>query len=71
MSGKYDRHDRHWTFDCDGDGCHRNFEGSPTLDARSAWIECRDAGWVNSLEYEGNISTWRHFCPECKKQLGD
>lgn len=71
MSSKYSKGDSLWTFDCDGAACRKNFEGSEGNDFRMAWSEARAAGWVNSQVYVGNISTWQHFCPTCKKELGD
>jgi len=71
MASKYSKRDGVWTFNCDGSGCHRNFEASEGNDFRMGWREATAAGWVNSVEYEGNIARWRHFCPECKKQMRD
>ena len=54
---------------CDGDGCHKNYEGMDGF--QSAWAEAKLFGWVNSCEVYNNITTWRHYCPRCKLDLGD
>lgn len=71
MSSAYSKADRVWTFNCDGVDCRRNFEGDVNDDFRVAWIVARAAGWVNSQVYVRDISAWQHFCPTCKKELGD
>ena len=63
--------DRTVTFDCDGDGCHKNVQGDRGEDFRAVWAGAKSYGWVNSVEYEGNVSRWKHYCPDCKKGLGD
>jgi hypothetical protein len=71
MSSRYAKHDRVWTFNCDGATCRKNFEGDTGDDFRVAWVAARAAGWVNSQVYLRSISTWQHYCPTCKKELGD
>lgn len=51
-------------FNCDGAGCYKNYEGGEFF---SAWAEAKSEGWVN-LQSRGS---WQHYCPTCKKQLGD
>lgn len=53
-------------FTCDGDRCHKNYEGVDGF--VSAWTEARAHGWVNAIDRWG---TWKHYCPKCKKELGD
>ncbi len=53
-------------FTCDYDGCHDNCE-SDAGDFADAWREARAMGWVNSHGEDG----WQHFCPTCKRKLGD
>lgn len=57
-------------FNCDHPGCHRNYEAS-TGSFKDAWAEAREDGWVNSCEYVRGISTWLHYCPDCKGNYGD
>lgn len=54
---------------CDGDGCRKNYKGMDGF--HSAWTEAKVHGWVNAMSYVNNISTWNHYCPKCKKELGD
>lgn len=56
-------------FNCDEPGCRKNFECQPG-EFRSGWKEARDAGWGGRPVYEGNISTWKHACPEHEKRYG-
>ena len=67
MGYKHNKRDGLHTFNCDGQGCHRNFEGDEGTDFRAAWHQARGDGWVNS-EHRG---TWQHFCPVHAKELGD
>jgi hypothetical protein len=54
-------------FTCDGGGtCRANYEGVDGFS--SAWKEARAHGWVNA---ETSDRTWQHFCPTCKRDLGD
>lgn len=71
MTSGYNRHEKVWSFNCDGAGCHKNHEGEPGNDARIGWVAAKDAGWVNYCTYWKGISTWKHYCPDCKAALGD
>jgi hypothetical protein len=57
-------------FNCDTPGCYKNCE-CEDREFRGGWAEAKAAGWVASVKYKGNISQWQHFCPKCKKELGD
>lgn len=50
---------------CDGARCRRNYEGVDGFS--SAWAEAKVSGWVNA-ESRG---VWTHYCPTCKRDLGD
>lgn len=54
--------------DCDGPGCHVNFESNVVDSFRKGWAEAQDAGWVNA---QNNDDTWSHYCPKCKHIVGD
>jgi hypothetical protein len=53
-------------FVCDERGCRKNYEVHDEMFAAS-WAEAKHAGWVNA-ERDG---AWTHYCPECKRDLGD
>lgn len=59
-------------FDCDGGvdrrgiRCRANYESDHRF-LTDAWRECRTAGWVIT-NVDGQ---WLHYCPSCKKELGD
>lgn len=57
-------------FSCDGTGCRRNYECSAG-EFRAGWAEAKVHGWIGVPEYVGNISKWRHYCTECKKEFGE
>jgi hypothetical protein len=60
-------------FDCDGGvnargiRCRANYEAERRFLA-DAWAEAKTAGWVNTRDGDG---AWQHYCPTCKKELGD
>lgn len=50
------------TFNCDGQGCRRNYDGEeffPTLD------EIKELGW--RVQQKG--ARWLHYCPSCAKKV--
>lgn len=53
------------TFTCDGPACHKNYDGDEGF--VYTWNEAKAHGWVNAE----HLGEWSHFCPSCKKQLGD
>lgn len=58
-------------FTCNGDPrgngsrCPANYEGVDGFS--SAWTEAKCHGWVSF----NNGKVWLHYCPKCKKELGD
>ncbi len=59
-------------FNCDGGDrglfkCRTNYE-SDHSSWRDAWQEAKSYGWVT---YRNNDGEWEHYCPSCKKDLGD
>lgn len=62
-----DRIDNGTRFNCNEDGCHKNYE-SDELDFRAAWTEAKAAGWVTTKTRDDE---WGHLCPKCKLEYGD
>ncbi len=52
-------------FNCDGVRCHRNYEGEAGFTV--TWKEAKSDGWINA-EHRG---VWTHYCPTCKRELGE
>ena len=64
MTSKFRRADQVHTFECDHEGCRKNYEGDPG-DFKFAWRQARAHGWIYQPTYDnGSISEPRHFCPE-------
>lgn len=51
-------------YNCDADGCRANYEGEGSFG--QTFEEAKTHGWVARHGFVGNISTWRHYCPEHK-----
>jgi hypothetical protein len=60
-------------FTCDGGidrrgvSCRANYEGVDGF--VSAWTEAKAHGWINVQNISD--SSWKHYCKDCKLELGD
>jgi hypothetical protein len=57
------------SFRCDASQCGETFD-SPILSIKGAWSEAEAFGWRTRIEYDKNVSVFRHYCPSHAKVEG-